>query len=99
MSVYFIVTYDIKDEKEYAKYNPGSFDVVRSTIEKHGGKILSATNKERRLIGSKKDMTVIIEFPSENNALTWDADPDYAGAKKIRLDSTFNIDTFIVNAL
>ena len=99
MSVYFIVSYDIKDEKEYKKYNPESFDVVKYTIEKHGGKIIVATKKEKRLLGSTKDVTVIIEFPTKDDALAWDIDPDYADIKKIRINSTSNIDTFIVDTL
>lgn len=99
MSAYFVVTYDIADRQEYAKYNPGSNHITGSTVAKHGGEIIVAGNDCIWMSGTERQMKVIIKFPNSEAAEAWDADPEYAAAKNIRLNSTNNINAFIIDGL
>ena len=47
MAGYFIASYDVSNADTYAKYNPGSLDVIMGTVAKHGGKLLVATDQAR----------------------------------------------------
>ncbi|WP_028868888.1 DUF1330 domain-containing protein [Psychromonas arctica] len=99
MTAYFVITYDITDPLKYAQYNPGSNHITGSTVAKHGGEIIVASNDVLRLHGAETAMKVIIQFPSREAAQAWDNDADYAKAKAIRLASTKNINAFIVDKL
>ncbi|MCB9594973.1 MAG: DUF1330 domain-containing protein [Sandaracinaceae bacterium] len=89
MAAYLIAAYDVTDPEQFAKYNPGSLPVIMGTMEKHGGKVLSAGGDGTWLQGSRHVM-VIIEFPSVEAAEAWESDPEYAPAKAIRVASTGN---------
>lgn len=99
MTAYFIVTYDVTDPEQYAKYNPGCNHITGSTVAKHGGKIMVATQDVVRLSGAETATKVIIQFPSREAALAWHDDIEYAPAKAIRLASTNNVNAFIVDQL
>jgi uncharacterized protein (DUF1330 family) len=99
MAVYFVINYDISDEQQYAKYNPGSSHITVATVAKHGGEILVATHESHSLIGKASQMRVIIQFPTRESAEAWHEDSEYAEAKSIRLASTTNIDAYIVDKL
>lgn len=89
MAAYLIAAYDVTDPEEFAKYNPGSMDVIMQTLQKHGGKPLSA-GPESEWLADTRQVFVMIEFPSVAAAHAWEDDPDYAPAKAIRLASTGN---------
>lgn len=89
MSAYLIIAYDVSDPEEFAKYNPGSLNLIMQTLTKHGGKPLSAGGDSEWLT-DKRQVVVVIEFPSAEAARAWEEDPDYAEAKAIRLRSTSN---------
>jgi len=99
MTSYFIVNYNVSDAEKYAQYNPGSNHITASTVAKHGGNIIVASNDGLSLTGTATQMRVIIEFPNREAALAWHEDPEYAAAKAIRLASTKNIDAYIVDKL
>lgn len=89
MSAYLIIAYDVSDPERYAEYNPGSLPTIMQTVQKHGGKVLVAGAKPNWHAGNRKAL-VVMEFPSVDAAEAWEADPDYASAKEIRLASTTN---------
>ncbi|PSW20249.1 DUF1330 domain-containing protein [Photobacterium sanctipauli] len=97
MTAYLIVTYDIADAEHYAQYNPGLNHVTAQTIAKHGGELIVATNGGIQLNGHGVEMKVVIEFPNRDAALAWHDDPEYAEAKAIRMASTKNVNTMIVD--
>lgn len=86
MAAYIIVTYDIDDAEAYAAYVPG----VLPTLAKHGVEILVAGYDVKRLEGEPRQVNVVLKFESEEAAMNWYNDPEYAPFKKIRLDSTKN---------
>jgi uncharacterized protein (DUF1330 family) len=89
MPGYFIASYDVNDPEEYAKYNPGSMDVLMGTMTKHGGKVLVAGPQDDWIAG-KRNALVVIEFPTVEAAKAWTEDPEYAKIKPFRLNSTTN---------
>ncbi len=89
MTAYFIASYDLSDPDEYAKYSPGSLDVIMQTITKHGGSVLSVGTESYWLADDKK-VVVVLQFPSMDAAKAWESEPDYQAAKAIRHASTSN---------
>ena len=86
MSAYIIVSYDIVDAEGYKDYVPGVVPLLR----KHDAEILVADYEARGLEGEPRSVYVVLRFKSEEAALAWYNDPDYAPVKKIRLDSSAN---------
>lgn len=86
MSVYAIVTYDVADQKVFESYVPG----VLPLLKRHGAEILVADFAAQGLEGRTPGVNVILRFESEESAMNWYNDPDYAPVRKIRLDSTTN---------
>ena len=97
MSAYLVVTYDIVNQEEFAKYNPGSLPIIGQTIAKHGGEIIAAGHDCVRISGDEQDVKIIMKFPSSEAAQAWHDDPEYAEAKAIRLSSTKNTNAFIID--
>ena len=86
MSVYVIASYDIDDPEGYAEYVPG----VTPLLMKHGGEVLAADFEAQALEGERRDVHVILRFPTEEAASAWYNDPDYGPVRQVRLDSCSN---------
>jgi uncharacterized protein (DUF1330 family) len=95
MSVLFVLTYDVSDPERFADYNPGSLPAIGATIAKHGGDLVFGAAPET-LKGEASHSAVGIQFPDADAAKAWLDEPDYAEAKAIRLESTTNITSYIV---
>ena len=68
MPHYLIAQIDIKDREKYAKYEAGFMDIFLT----YKGKILSVEENEHLLEGQWPfTRTVLIEFPSQEDALDW----------------------------
>ena len=68
MAHYLIAQIDIKDREKYAKYEAGFMDIFLT----YKGKILSFEENEHLLEGQWPfTRTVLIEFPSQEDALDW----------------------------
>jgi len=75
MSAYMLAQIQIDDPGEYQKYLAGFMPI----FERHGGELL-ATSKNQTIVieGSWAHQgTVIMKFPSIEDARAWYADPDY----------------------
>ncbi len=83
MSVYAIVSYDIIDPASYESYVPG----VLPLLEKHGGEVVVADFEARTLEGPERSVEVVLRFPSEDAAMAWYEDPEYAPLKELRFDT------------
>ena len=86
MAAYIIVSYDVTDPQKYADYVPG----VIHLLMKHGAEVLVADYETKSLEGEARGVHVVLKFASEEAAMNWYNDPDYAPIKKIRLGSTAN---------
>ena len=97
MAVYLVLTYDVTDADRYAEYNPGSIPAIMETVTKHGGAPAFAGHPEF-LTGTEAATSVGITVPDADAAKAWLDDPDYAPLKAIRLESTANINSYIIPA-
>ena len=86
MSAYILVRYDVVDPKGYQSYVEG----VLPLLAKHGAEILVVEQDAVELEGEKQGTYIVLKFDSEESALAWYNDPDYASVKKLRLDSAKN---------
>ena len=86
MAAYLIVSYDIEDPVGYEGYVPG----VLPLLEKHGAEILVADYDARTLEGVGRGVNVVIKFASEEKAMAFYDDPEYAPVKGIRIKSSVN---------
>ena len=81
MSYYLIATIDIVDREEYAIYEEGFMDI----FSKYNGKLLSVDENVKLLEGSwPATRTVLIEFPSELDAMDWYTSTEYQELAKHR---------------
>jgi len=86
MSVYFIASYDIQNPAGYGNYVPG----VIPLLQKHGAEVLVADYEAKTIEGSPSRVNVVLRFESEEAAMAWYNDPDYAPVRQIRFDATDN---------
>ena len=82
MAHYVIAQIDIKDREKYAEYEAGFMDVFMS----YKGKLLSVDENVSLLEGQwPATRTVLIEFPSKEEALAWYESEEYQSLAKHRL--------------
>ncbi|HKJ73401.1 MAG TPA: DUF1330 domain-containing protein [Alphaproteobacteria bacterium] len=92
MTAYVIASYDVVDPERYEAYPPG----VGPLVAKHGGELIVGDFDAKPLEGEKRGVYVVLRFESEEAALNWYNDPDYAPVRQIRLDSTANGNAVLV---
>ena len=81
MAHYVIAQIDIKDREKYAEYEAGFMDVFKS----YQGKLLSVDENVSLLEGQwPATRTVLIEFPSKEEALAWYESEEYQSLAKQR---------------
>ncbi|MFX1706026.1 DUF1330 domain-containing protein [Chitinophaga sp. CC14] len=95
MPVYYINSYDIINEEEYAKYGPP----VIQLLHKYGAEVLASDLQAIAVEGTVKKMNAVIKFPSEAAALQCYDDPEYQPLKAIRWRSTDNCSMTLVHGL
>ena len=95
MPVYYINTYDIINEEEYAKYGPP----VMQLLQRYGAEVLASDRQAIPVEGTLKRMNALIKFPSEEAALQCYNDPEYQPLKAIRWGSTANCTMTLVHGL
>ena len=93
MKAYWIAVYkDLENIEKIKKYA----EKASPAIVKYNGKILSRGGKAETIEGSPSPRTVLIEFPSKENALNFYHSSEYQAAMK--LGGKFNRDIQIVEA-
>jgi uncharacterized protein (DUF1330 family) len=86
MPAYLINKFNIVDELRFDEY----VVKVMPLIAKHGGTVLVGNKAARGLEGPAPGMNVVIEFPTDSDAMAFYEDPDYQPVKDIRLSATTN---------
>lgn len=95
MTAYVIADVEVTDEALFEKYR----ELVPATIEAYGGRYIVRGGASEVVEGNNTPhRTVIIEFPSFEQAKAWHASDEYAGPKQMRIDST-NSNVMIVEGL
>ena len=89
MSVYLLAQLNIHDRTTYAKYGSAFMDI----LSPYGGKLLSVEEAPEVIEGAWScTRTVLLEFPSEEQAHAWYGSVDYqAIAQHRRAASTANL--------
>lgn len=81
MAAYVIARINITDPEAYEEYRK----VVPATIAKFGGKFIARGGKLEILEGEVESLrTVILEFPTMEDARNWYNSQEYAAAKAMR---------------
>ncbi|MEM7216149.1 MAG: DUF1330 domain-containing protein [Pseudomonadota bacterium] len=73
---------NIHDAEAYQAY----LDGFMPSFQRHGGELLATSRAETEILEGSwaKPRTVIMRFPSVENARAWHNDPDYVELAKIR---------------
>ncbi|MET3878122.1 DUF1330 domain-containing protein [Chitinophaga sp. OAE865] len=95
MPVYYINSYDIINEEEYAKYGPP----VLRLLHKYSAEVLASDLRAKAIEGTARRMNAVIKFPSEAAALQCYKDPEYQPLKELRWRCTDNCNMILVHAL
>jgi uncharacterized protein (DUF1330 family) len=82
MAAYIIGRVQMRDPSWVAEYGPK----VGELVKKHGGKFIVRGGKMEKLEGKETlpSVTVVLEFPSMDQARAWYNDPAYAPMIKLR---------------
>ena len=95
MAHYLIAQIDIKNREGYAEYEAGFMDVFTS----YKGKLLSVDENVSLLEGQwPATRTVLIEFPSKEEALAWYESEEYQSLAKHRFAASTS-DIAIISGL
>jgi len=95
MAHYIIAQIDIQDREKYAQYEAGFMDVFTS----YKGKLLSVDENVSLLEGQwPATRTVLIEFPSKEEALAWYESEEYQSLAKHRFAASL-ADIVIVSGI
>jgi uncharacterized protein (DUF1330 family) len=86
MPAYLIASYDIVDPQAYQAYPPG----VLPLLMKYGCEVLVAGPDARALEGERRQVNVVIRFPTEEALNAFFDDPDYQPLKALRQRTTAN---------
>lgn len=86
VAAYIIGFYDIVNWDAFRDYFPG----VIPLLQKHGAEVLVADYETQALEGHNPSTCVVLKFQSEEEALAWYNDPEYAPIRKIRIDASRN---------
>src|SRR5262245_15837650 len=92
MPVYVVNAYDIHDFETFKEYPPQ----VAKLLVKYDAKVLAMDTKVKALEGVPKTMNAIVEFPSEEAALSFYNDPAYQAIIHFRHNSTSNCTMIIL---
>lgn len=85
MSHYLIAKIDIVDREEYGLYEAGFMEI----FAKHNGQVLAVDENVKLLEGEwPATRTVLIEFPSEEDAMAWYCSDEYQQLAKHRFASS-----------
>lgn len=83
---YMVANFHIHDAEKYRVYEKGFFPILK----KHGGSFHTFDDASETLEGddSRTGRIVIFQFPSEEAARAWWADPDYQALSEHRRAGT-----------
>ena len=85
MSTFIVAQISIRDRDDYSKYESGFMEI----FSKHSGRILSVDEDPQLLEGSWPfTRTVLIQFPSNKEAMAWYGSDEYKRLAKHRLASS-----------
>jgi uncharacterized protein (DUF1330 family) len=96
VAAYVLAHIEVSDPVRYEEYKKLAF----ASVTQYGGRYLARGPKPDVLEGNwvPKRM-VILEFPSAAQARKWFESPEYAEAKKVRLETCTNSELVIIDGM
>ena len=95
MPAYVIADVEVTNPELFAQYR----ELVEPTVNAYGGKYIARGGETHTLEGDRvPNRTVIIQFPSVEQAKAWHGSEEYAHPKDMRIRST-NSQVIIVEGL
>ena len=84
--VFMVVNLAVTDADTYRKYEKGFFSILK----KYGGEFLTFDDEPLTLEGEapRENRMIIFQFPSEQAAKDWYADPEYQSLSEFRRAGT-----------
>ena len=87
MASYFLINFDVINPQLFEQYVGKVVPIVIS----HGGAILVADFQAVEVEGKRKNFNLVIKFDSDEQAMGWYNDPEYANnVRPMRWESTIN---------
>ncbi len=82
MPAYVIGQIEIRNSEEYREY----LDGFMPSFQRHGGELLATSSAETEVLEGDWALprTVVLRFPSVEDAKAWHSDPDYVALSRIR---------------
>lgn len=81
MAAYIVADIEVTDPEGYPAY----IEAAKGSVEKYGGRYLVRGGKAETLEGERQPhRTVVLEFPSVEQARAWYDSPEYGAAKPFR---------------
>lgn len=96
MAVYFVNSYDITHPELYAKYNPGSMQVILEVLAETGCTPIAGGPVGDVGMGTT-DVGIVAKFPDRAALMAFLDHPRYAEARAIREASTTNYRAFVLD--
>ncbi|MDG2091602.1 MAG: DUF1330 domain-containing protein [Gammaproteobacteria bacterium] len=84
MAAYLIANYTITNPEVYQTYPPA----VGPTLAAFGGEVLAADSESEVMEGTPGHMSVVLKFPSKEDARAWYNSPEYQAVIHLRTDNT-----------
>jgi len=84
--VFLLANVVVEDAGEYRKYEKGFF----APLKRHGGELVTFDDAPQHFEGAapRTGRVIILKFPSEAQARSWYADPEYQALSEHRRAST-----------
>jgi uncharacterized protein (DUF1330 family) len=84
MSAYLVYNYSVTDQDKYEAYPPAAMP----TLAGFDVEVLVADYQSEALEGSPAAVTVVLRFPSKEEARRWYDSADYQAIKHLRTDNS-----------
>lgn len=84
MPAYVIANYTVDDAEKYVQYQ----QAVMPTLMSRNFKVLVAGHDNKVFEGSPNPVTIVMEFPSKEEAEEWYNSPEYQAIVHLRHEST-----------
>ncbi len=84
MSAYLVANYRITNPDGYAAYPPAE----APTLEPFGGELVIADFASEAIEGQPLPVTIVVKFPSKEDAKAWYQSDEYQAVVNLRTDNT-----------
>jgi uncharacterized protein (DUF1330 family) len=85
MSAYMIIEVEVLDQETYGEY----MERIPATVAQYGGRYVIRSSQVAPLTGDwRPERLIVVEFPSMEQMMRWNATPEYQALAPLRVQST-----------